>query len=171
MLQGRWPNPLTLDAKNRFALPSRVRDGLLEKDAKELMVGVLQEPCLYLHNEVQHHRFLDRTFRHLGETRESRKLKTYIISRFVPVNTDSQGRITIPQLLLERAGIKKEVVLLAQDSRIELWPTEELDRLEAEAQSGSLDDALERVFADEQEEQRLLRRAVGPTGEGEVPSR
>lgn len=171
MFQGRWPHSLNLDAKKRLALPARVREGLSGgTGSTELMVGVLQEKCLYLHDTAQHERFLDRIFGQIGDTRDSRKLKTYILSRFMPVSTDSQGRMTVPQVLLDLAEIKKEVVLISQNSRVEVWGAEHFAALEAEAEAGALDDALEAVFQEEEAENRMLRRAQSPAGEGEVPT-
>ena len=54
MFQGRWPNSLTIDGKNRLALPARFRVGLMDQEGNaEFMVGVLNSPCLYLHTPEQ----------------------------------------------------------------------------------------------------------------------
>lgn len=167
MFQGRWPNLLALDPKNRLSVPARFRVGHMDQDGNtDFMVGLLQDPCLYLHTDDQHKNFLERIYRHLGDTREGRKAKTWIVSRFIPVRADAQGRITMPAQLLEGASIAKEVVLIAQESRVEVWAVEKFRELEAEVESSGIGEVLERVFAEELQQKKLLHQAQGPVGEG-----
>ncbi len=167
MFQGRWPNSLSLDPKNRLALPARFRGAEVDKDGnEEFMVGKLQDACLYLHTPGQHQRFLDRIYRQLGDSRNSRQTKTYVLSRFVPVPSDSQGRLTLPAWLLEVAEIRKDVLLISQESRVEIWGQEVFDRLRTEVEGSGINDVLDTVFAEEERELRSLRRAQRPVGEG-----
>ncbi|MSR74556.1 MAG: hypothetical protein EXS14_03670 [Planctomycetes bacterium] len=167
MFQGRWPNLLSLDAKNRLALPARFRvDPADAEGGSEFMLGALEDPCLYVHTPAQHAVFLDRLFGRLGDTRASRRAKTYILSRFVPVGADAQGRITIPAFLITHGRLSKEVLLVAQESRLEIWATEVFGALESEVQGTGIADTLEAVFAEEEQERRLLRRTASPAREG-----
>ncbi len=171
MFQGRWPNHLSLDAKNRLALPARFRVEPADSEGgSEFMVGALEDACLYVHTPSQHAAFLDRIFSRLGDTRASRKAKAYILSRFVPVGADGQGRITIPGFLISHARLNKEVLLIAQESRLEIWATEVFGGLESEVQGTGIADVLEAVFAEEEQERRSLRRASGSAREGKSPS-
>jgi division/cell wall cluster transcriptional repressor MraZ len=164
MLQGRWPNVLCLDPKNRLALPARLCEG--EEAVPEYSIGKLSDPCLYLHTPKQHRQFLARLYRHLGETSQSRRLKTYVVSRFMPVVLDGQRRITIPAPLIKAAALERELVLVAQKARIEIWPLQAFETMQAEAAKDELESALEKVYADEESELASLRRTARPDGEG-----
>ena len=134
MLWGRLPNSLALDAKGRLVIPSRMREEIQkdgEKKREDLHLGFLLDRCLYLHTEEQHRAFLDSFRDVIDETKANRLLRTKVHSRFVPVNLDSAGRITIPASFIERAGIKKEVVVVCMMERIELWAKEVHDELES----------------------------------------
>lgn len=174
MFQGRWPNILTVDAKHRLTLPAPFRpaeglDG--SSEVTTYMVGVLNDSCLYLHTRAQHERFLERIYRKLGDSRESRRHKTVILSRFVPVTSDASGRITIPGFLLKGAGINKEVLLISQKSRVEIWAKEVFQELQVdEGLPPAVEEALEEVFAEEEREMRESRRGESPAGEGETRS-
>ncbi len=159
MFQGRWPNSLALDPKNRLTLPAKLREG--EKGRPEVtdfIVGRLEDPCLYLFTPDQHDRFLRRIYDRIGDAKKSRMLKSYVISRFVPVTADAQGRLTLPGWLVEEARIKKDVVLIAQESRLEIWSSESFAALEAEAAAQGIGEILESVFAEEEAELASLRR-------------
>jgi len=171
MFQGRWPNSLALDQKNRLTLPARLREGAQDREGNtEFMAGIMTDPCVYLHTEAQHERFLERLASRLGDTASGRRAKTYILSRFVPVHCDAQGRITLPASVIKESGIERDVWIVAQESRVELWAAERLRALEVEVEAAGIGDILESVFAEEQREQRekrLLGRAGnGATGEG-----
>lgn len=45
-------------------------------------------------------------------------------SQTVMLDSDAQGRILIPEKLLKRAGIEKEVTLIGVQDHMELWPRE-----------------------------------------------
>ena len=59
---------------------------------------------------------------------------------------DSQHRILIPQELLQMVSIKKEVLLLGQLERIELWNPEEYDKY-LKASPDSYEDVMQKVMS------------------------
>jgi MraZ protein len=54
---------------------------------------------------------------------------------------DSQGRVVIPQALRDYAGLTKDVVVVGQLSRIELWDKGEWDSYMPAAQAAYSDSA------------------------------
>lgn len=44
-----------------------------------------------------------------------------------PVDPDSQGRVVIPERLLKRAGIGKEITLLGVHDHLEIWNRADYD--------------------------------------------
>ena len=167
MFQGRWPNTLNVDVKHRLTLPAVFRSSDKAEVGAEFMVGVLTDPCLYLHSLEQHDQFLERIYRQLGDSRESRRHKTAILSRFVPVASDANGRITIPAFLLDAAGIEKEVLLISQKTRVEIWGLQRFAQETGdEGLSQTVSDALEQVFLEEERELHTNNRGESPDGEG-----
>ena len=162
MFQGRWPNTLTVDAKHRLTLPTVFR-GEKSQLQSQFFVGVLLDPCIYLFTESQHHAFLERIYDKLGDSKEHRQHKTVIVSRFTPVTADSNGRITVPSFVLKAARIEKEVLLISQKTRVEIWGVETFTEIEGGDQlTPAVADALEFVFAGEDRETSEHNR-------GEIP--
>jgi MraZ protein len=55
-------------------------------------------------------------------------------------SADSQGRVVIPQALREYAGLAKDVVLLGQIRRVEIWDKAEWERYRAVAEAAYTDE-------------------------------
>jgi len=55
-------------------------------------------------------------------------------------SADSQGRVVIPQALREYAGLAKDVVLLGQIRRVEIWDKAEWERYRALAEAAYADE-------------------------------
>jgi division/cell wall cluster transcriptional repressor MraZ len=151
-----------VDAKHRLTLPTVFRGEKSELQS-QFFVGVLLDSCIYLFTESQHHTFLERIYSKLGDSAENRLHKTVIVSRFTPVTADANGRITIPGFVLKAAKVQKEVILISQKTRVEIWGVETFEEI------GGGDDlapavagALEAVFAEEEQESRDNNR-------GEIP--
>jgi MraZ protein len=49
-------------------------------------------------------------------------------SQTVQAGTDAQGRILIPQRLLDKAGVGKQVVLMGVNDHLELWAREDYEK-------------------------------------------
>ncbi|MEZ6196037.1 MAG: hypothetical protein R3F20_09985 [Planctomycetota bacterium] len=150
MLRARYPNNLSVDAKGRVTLPARIREelGIDEEQAVEFHVGVLLDPCIYLHTEEQHERFLEAFEYVVDDTQEGRMLKTMVHASFVPVTNDRTGRVNLPKDVLENAGITKEVVVVAMRERLELWSAEKFAEMSRANEAGfrqGLEAALGRV--------------------------
>ena len=53
--------------------------------------------------------------------REVRRVQRLLIGHATDVEPDAQGRVLIPSLLREHAGIGKKLVLVGQGNKFELW--------------------------------------------------
>ena len=56
--------------------------------------------------------------------KESRKFVRFFLAGAASVEVDKQGRILVPAILREFAGLDKDVVLVGVASRIEIWSKE-----------------------------------------------
>ena len=117
-----------LDAKGRVALPAGLRKQLgdLEKLGFVLNRDIF-EPCLILYpmdawKEVS---------KQVSGLNRFVKRNALFIRRFnngaTPVEVDSAARINIPARLMEYAGLDKEVVIIGNAERIEIWDKSKYD--------------------------------------------
>jgi len=112
-------HPRTLDDKKRLALPKRIRELLGEPDTLFLTPGPDQSLWLYTKAE------LERLAARLDETpatdAEGRVFRRLYFAQTEAVEVDKNGRVLIPDRLLQFADLKNEVVLLGVRDHLELW--------------------------------------------------
>lgn len=106
-----------LDAKARMTLPAKFREKLKENFV--LTKGL--DRCIELIPYSIWEKELT-TIDSLSKT--SPKHKAYrrlVMSSTVEAELDSQGRVIIPKKLLEHASIDKEIVIIGNYDKIEIW--------------------------------------------------
>ena len=108
-----------LDAKGRLIIPARFRDQL----GDEFTVTRSLDGCLamYASKEWQE---LEEKLNALPMTNEkARSLKRFLLGSAVSCELDKQGRILLPQVLRDRAGLDKDITLLGVGDHIEILDT------------------------------------------------
>ncbi len=109
----------SLDPKGRLIVPSRLRDAA--GDAAEFVVTRSFDGCLSMY-APREWEILEEKLNKLPLTNEkARKLKRFLLGSAVSCEVDKQGRMLIPQVLRERIGLFKEVVLVGVGDHIEIW--------------------------------------------------
>lgn len=106
-----------LDDKNRLILPAKFR--------AELEGGVVitrgQDRCLYLYSaaefELVHQKIRDAPV----TSKQARDYLRVFLSGASDEVPDKQGRVTLPSLLREYAGIQRELIVIGVGSRAEVW--------------------------------------------------
>jgi MraZ protein len=127
MFRGRSRH--TLDEKGRLAIPTRFRE-VLDKDGDGCLVVTNQDACLWAFTRGDW-RVIEEKAANLPQFHPAaHTYLRYFISGAVECQI-KQGRITIPLDLREIAGLKKEVVLVGELKRFEIW---DKDRWEEEFQ-------------------------------------
>jgi MraZ protein len=115
-------HPRTLDDKKRIALPKRVRELLNEPQTLFVTPGPDQSLWLYTQTALEElSGKLDQTPATDAEARVFRRL---YFAQTEAVDVDRNGRILIPERLVQFAALKHEVVLLGVRDHLELWDTE-----------------------------------------------
>ena len=109
-----------LDAKGRMIIPARFRDTLVN----EFVVTRSLDGCLSLYAPAEW-KILEDKLNALPMTNQSaRRLKRFLLGGAVVCELDKQGRILIPPVLRENAGLQKDVVLLGVGDHAEIWSSE-----------------------------------------------
>lgn len=126
-----------IDAKGRMVLPVRFREELGET----FYVTSGFNTCVQIMSEAEFENLIER-IRELPADK-ALSLQYLLISPASKVSVNAQGRIQIPQKLREDSGLKKEVVLVGMDKRIEVWDSETFDQFIQKQKQNSFKEALE----------------------------
>lgn len=131
-----WPMFLgefqhTLDPKGRVILPSAFREDLSEG----LVMTVGLDRCLAVHPMTDWERVVE-GLRSLRSTDgRERRFARMMLANAHPEQLDKQGRVTIPARLREYASLSKEIAVVGNDSRVELWDRASWDSYREEGMS------------------------------------
>lgn len=128
-----------LDDKGRLFLPAKFRSQL----ADGLVVTRGQERCLYVFDMAEFVRLAEQMRSTPVTSRAARDYLRVFLSGASDEVPDKQGRITIPPVLREYAGLDRECTVIGAGSRVEIW--------DAGSWSRYLE-ATEQAFSDQAEE-------------------
>ncbi|NVK31998.1 MAG: division/cell wall cluster transcriptional repressor MraZ [Gammaproteobacteria bacterium] len=107
----RGSTQISLDAKGRMALPARYRDRLRELSEGKMVITYTLERYLQLVPLPTWLQFEEKLVKAPVTDKRAKAYQMIFISNAVEVDMDSSGRVLIPQLLREGAGIDKHVIL------------------------------------------------------------
>jgi len=113
----------TLDAKGRVSLPAKFRADMTGK----LVVASGLDECLYVYPAEEYERFVEDLVLQEDFEPRVRKLRRFFTAGAVEVEFDSAGRISLPQKLRDYAGLGKEVAVIGNGNRIEIWDAAKWD--------------------------------------------
>lgn len=110
----------TLDAKGRLIIPSKFREVL----GDGFVVTKGMDGCLFVFTDSEWQAFAEKLHTLPMIDKEARQFTRFFLAGAAEVEVDKQGRILIPQVLREFAGITKDAVLVGVGSRVEIWSRE-----------------------------------------------
>ncbi|OGS19358.1 MAG: division/cell wall cluster transcriptional repressor MraZ [Elusimicrobia bacterium RIFOXYA2_FULL_50_26] len=114
----------SFDSKNRLFLPSRFRT----RSALFVLTRGLEE-CLYLYDTAAWQKVIIKLEElSLPDKIEERAFKRALLSGANEVVPDNQGRILLPQNLIEYAAIGKEVMIIGVGNRLEIWDSKRWEK-------------------------------------------
>ena len=107
----------TIDTKGRLIIPSKFRETL----GDEFVVTKGLDGCLFVYDNSEWRSFEDKLKSLPLTNKDARQFVRFFLAGAAAVEVDKQGRILIPAVLREFAGLEKEVVLVGVASRVEIW--------------------------------------------------
>lgn len=128
----RGATQLNLDSKGRLAIPSRYRDELRADCAGNLIVTADPSRCLLIYPQPEWEPIEEKLNGFSSFHPQIRNLQRLLIGNASEVEMDSAGRILIGAPLRQFAGLQKEIMLVGQGKKFELWDLEKWN-LEIEA--------------------------------------
>lgn len=106
-----------LDEKGRLILPAKFRDEL--GDGVVITRG--QERCLYVFSSKEFASVHDKIRQAPLTNEEGRRYLRVFLSGATDETPDKQGRVLLPQVLRDYAGLNRELVIIGVGSRAEIW--------------------------------------------------
>lgn len=126
---------LNLDVKGRLAVPARHRDALTERCAGHVVITADADRCLLVY-PLPDWELIQQKLEGLSNLdARVRELQRRLIGFAVDVDMDGAGRILISPALREYANLDKEVVLVGQGKKFELWNQDNWEQMIAKAGS------------------------------------
>jgi MraZ protein len=120
----RGVNSINLDAKGRLAIPTRYRAELQDSCEGQLVLTVDREKCLLLYPLPEWEEIERRLMRLPTLNPQARRLQRLLVGHATECEMDGQGRVLVPEPLRKFAGLDKEVALIGQGNKFELWNEE-----------------------------------------------
>ena len=105
-----------IDAKGRIIVPVKVRDDL----GDNFIVTRGLDGCLFLYPKEQWNVIINK-YKELPDTKDKRQFMRIFLSGATLCEYDKQGRINIPNPLIDYAGLDKDCIIIGVDERLEIW--------------------------------------------------
>lgn len=107
-----------LIGKGRIALPKKIRN---EVKGERIVLSIGFEKCLFgFEEKTWANAIAPELSKPLSDT-EGRKLRRQMCANASVVELDSQGRLVIPEDLMNYAEIKEELLVIGAGDHFELW--------------------------------------------------
>jgi MraZ protein len=123
---------LTIDEKNRILIPSAIRanmDPETRGNAFMLIIGL--DRTIWLFPEKTFDLLTSSLPSSLAPDANQLAFERMLFARSHRAEWDKQGRMVLPEKMLQRTGIERDVALLGVRDHLELWP---LSKWETEEQ-------------------------------------
>jgi|WetSurMetagenome_2_1015567.scaffolds.fasta_scaffold00025_64 MraZ protein len=117
---------LSLDSQGRINIPTKFRKAMASEEADALVICRAPAGCLRAYSQNTWNKYEDEIAR-WPQTPETLRHKTLLYSTLYEAELDTQGRITLPTLQIEIAGIVKNVTLIGQNGFFEIWAADRLN--------------------------------------------
>ncbi len=117
----RGANKVTLDAKGRMVMPTRYRERLAERSAGRLVVTIDRDQCLLLYPLPDWEEIERKLMRLPTLNLQARRLQRLMVGHATEVELDGHGRLLLPPQLREFGSLTRDVMLIGQGNRFELW--------------------------------------------------
>ncbi len=138
----RGATKITLDAKGRLAIPARYRERLAARCDGQLICTVDQDYCLLLYPLPDWEEIERKLMRLPSFNRNARRLQRLMVGYACELELDGHGRVLIPRELREFAQLERQVILIGQGNKFELWDETRWSERRDQWLSGGADESL-----------------------------
>ncbi len=118
----RGINLISLDPKGRLAIPARYRARLETLSKGQLILTIdTQAACLLLYPLPEWELIEAKIDALPSFHKATRRIQRLLIGHATEIELDSNGRFLLPTLLRDYAHLEKQVILVGQGKKFELW--------------------------------------------------
>lgn len=144
----RGVNGVNSDAKGRIVMPTRYRDRLLHESRGSVVMTIdTEERCLLMYPLASWEEIESKLAALPSFNPAARRIQRLLIGHATEVELDNNGRILLPPLLRDYAGLSKRIMLVGQGKKLEVW--DEALWLERRAQWVDEESSLDHELPDE----------------------
>ncbi len=121
----------SIDAKNRLAIPSKIRGQLNARKVGKALVLVPGQPpnTLWLYTQHQFEQLAGQVDSALIPDDDRLPWEQVFFSLAEYLEPDTQGRILLPERMLARAGLERDVVICGVRDHLEIWPRQAFEEI------------------------------------------
>lgn len=129
-----------VDSKGRLAVPAKFRN-MLKKGA---VVTKGLDNCLFLYSQDEWKKIAQKFASLPISQSKARAFARHMLAGAMEVKFDSQGRVNLPDYLVEFAGLKKKTIIAGVFDRLEIWDESVWKKYKSgtEAESSEIAEAL-----------------------------
>jgi MraZ protein len=117
----RGASKITLDAKGRLAIPSRYRERIVSRADGHLVATVDRDYCLLIYPLPDWEEIEQKLVKLPSLNPQARRLQRLMVGYATELDMDGNGRILLPRELRDFAGLDRQVMLIGQGNKFELW--------------------------------------------------
>lgn len=113
---------INIDGKGRIVMPTRYRERLQTSSQGVVVLTIdTEERCLLLYPLCEWEEIEQKLSSLPSFNPAARRIQRLLVGHATDVEIDGQGRVLLPPLLREYAGLNKNAVLVGQGKKFELW--------------------------------------------------
>lgn len=138
---------INLDAKGRFAIPTRYRELIDEQCAGKMVLthSAYDSGSLWLSPDAHWENMRDQVLGLSTFDPAVRGLQRRLVGSATPVEPDGSFRIQLPATLRQVAGLEKHIVLLGMGNKFEIWNETTLNKKRQEEERSLMETASEEM--------------------------
>ncbi|MBK4724885.1 MULTISPECIES: division/cell wall cluster transcriptional repressor MraZ [Erwiniaceae] len=113
---------VNLDSKGRLAVPTRYRETLIGESQGHMVCTIdLHQPCLLLYTLPEWEIIEQKLSRLSSMNPAERRVQRLLLGHASECQMDNAGRLLLANTLRQHASLTKEVMLVGQFNKFELW--------------------------------------------------
>ncbi|MFS1702017.1 division/cell wall cluster transcriptional repressor MraZ [Aestuariibacter sp. GS-14] len=121
----RGANAINLDTKGRLAIPTKYRQSLLDDCNGQLVCTIdTQQSCLLLYPLPEWEEIELKLSKFSSMIPSERRMQRLLLGYATECEMDKSGRVLLSLPLRKHAALDKEVMLVGQLNKLEIWDAE-----------------------------------------------
>lgn len=137
---------INIDEKGRIIVPAKFRKHILPEANNILNATLGRDNCIWLFPSYEWSKLLQTLDKVNSYTKDEVAMKRHMLFYADECVLDTQHRILVPQQLLQIVNIKKDVLLIGQLERIELWNPATYEKY-LKGNTDTYEDVMEKVMS------------------------